>query len=121
MDHNAKVKAVNERATLFKITSNAMINASAEFLDLSQGHGRRWQKLLSNEREIRQRLEDTVEQLAKQHLHLENMVKKEIVEHDVMLEDGNSSQANNTGSIGKYFNEIMHSAYLSDILYWVLR
>jgi len=100
MDHNAKVKAVNERATLFKITSNAMINASAEFLDLSQGHGRRWQKLLSNEREIRQRLEDTVEQLAKQHLHLENMVKKEIVEHDVMLEDGNSSQANNTGSIG---------------------
>ena len=35
-EHSALVKAVNERATLFKITSNAMINASAEFIDLCQ-------------------------------------------------------------------------------------
>ena len=37
LDLGSKQKAVNERATLFKITSNAMINASAEFLDLCQG------------------------------------------------------------------------------------
>ena len=30
------IKGVNERATLFKITSNAMINASTEFLELCQ-------------------------------------------------------------------------------------
>ena len=36
---------------------------------------------MSNEREIRQRLEDMVEQLAKQHSHLENRVRKEI-EHE---------------------------------------
>ena len=82
LDLSSKQKAVNERATLFKITSNAMINASAEFLELSQGHGRKWQKLLSFERENRQRLEDMVEQLAKQHSHLENMVKREIIEHE---------------------------------------
>jgi len=80
-EHGSLVKAVNERATLFKITSNAMINASAEFIELCQGHGRKWQKVLSNEREIRQRLEDMVEQLAKQHSHLENRVRKEI-EHE---------------------------------------
>ena len=35
-EHGSLVKAVNERATLFKITSNAMINASAEFIELCQ-------------------------------------------------------------------------------------
>ena len=35
-EHGALVKAVNERATLFKITSNAMLNASAEFIELCQ-------------------------------------------------------------------------------------
>ncbi len=82
VDRNSRIKAVNERATLFKITSTAMINASAEFIELCQGHGRKWQKLLTNERENRQRLEDMVEQLAKQHSHLENMVRKETAEHD---------------------------------------
>jgi hypothetical protein len=33
-DTSALIKAVNERATIFKITSNALINASTEFLDL---------------------------------------------------------------------------------------
>ena len=54
LDLSSKQKAINERAMLFKTTSNAMINASVEFLELSQGHGRKWQKLLSFERENRQ-------------------------------------------------------------------
>ncbi|KAG7242007.1 hypothetical protein INR49_024628, partial [Caranx melampygus] len=33
-----KIKAVNERATLFRITSNAMINACRDFLDLAETH-----------------------------------------------------------------------------------
>ena len=57
-----------------------MLNYYSNF-SFIQGHGRKWQKVLSNEREIRQRLEDMVEQLAKQHSHLENRVRKEI-EHE---------------------------------------
>ena len=32
----SQIKAVNERATIFKITSNALINASTEFIELCQ-------------------------------------------------------------------------------------
>ena len=70
-----------------------MINASAEFIELCQGHGRKWQKILSNEREHRQRLEDMVEQLAKQHSHLENMVRKEIEHHDSEINATNNRYA----------------------------
>ena len=37
--------------------------------------GRKWQRLLSHEREQRLRLEEMVEQLAKQHSRLENQCK----------------------------------------------
>ncbi|XP_039188441.1 oxysterol-binding protein 2 isoform X2 [Crotalus tigris] len=66
-----KIKAVNERATLFRITSNAMINACRDFLDLAEAHSRKWQRALQHECEQRIRLEETIEQLAKQHNHLE--------------------------------------------------
>ncbi|XP_051983567.1 oxysterol-binding protein 1-like isoform X3 [Xyrauchen texanus] len=66
-----KVRQVTERATLFRITSNAMINACQDFLALAQAHSKRWQKALQAEREQRVRLEETLEQLAKQHNHLE--------------------------------------------------
>uniref|UniRef100_A0A8C6YC35 Oxysterol-binding protein n=1 Tax=Naja naja TaxID=35670 RepID=A0A8C6YC35_NAJNA len=66
-----KIKAVNERATLFRITSNAMINACRDFLDLAEAHSRKWQRALQHECEQRIRLEETIEQLAKQHNNLE--------------------------------------------------
>eukprot|EP00092_Neocalanus_flemingeri_P030355 GFUD01032953.1.p1 GENE.GFUD01032953.1~~GFUD01032953.1.p1 ORF type:complete len:811 (+),score=205.19 GFUD01032953.1:488-2920(+) len=71
-----RVKILNERATLFKITSNAMINASTEYLELTQTQGKKWQRLLSHEREQRLRLEEMVEQLARQHSQLEHQCKK---------------------------------------------
>ena len=46
-----------------------------------QSHGKKWQRVLTNEREIRNRMEDMVEQLARQHSHLEAMVRKEYAEH----------------------------------------
>uniref|UniRef100_A0A3B4BW43 Oxysterol-binding protein n=1 Tax=Pygocentrus nattereri TaxID=42514 RepID=A0A3B4BW43_PYGNA len=70
-DGNDKLKTVNERATLFRITSNAMINACRDFVDLAEGHSRRWQRALQYEREQRHHLEETIEQLAKQHNNLE--------------------------------------------------
>lgn len=38
---------------------------------LAQTHGKKWQKSLQQERDQRIRLEETLEQLAKQHNHLE--------------------------------------------------
>jgi len=73
---NLRMKNMNERATLFKITSNAMINACTEFMELTQTQGRKWQRLLSHEREQRLRLEEMVEQLARQHSQLEHQCKK---------------------------------------------
>ncbi|KAM6986880.1 oxysterol-binding protein 2 [Aplochiton taeniatus] len=70
-DGTDKLKAVNERATLFRITSNAMINACRDFLDVAETHSRRWQRALHYEREQRHHLEETIEQLAKQHNSLE--------------------------------------------------
>uniref|UniRef100_A0A3Q2QJ89 Oxysterol-binding protein n=1 Tax=Fundulus heteroclitus TaxID=8078 RepID=A0A3Q2QJ89_FUNHE len=66
-----KIRQVTERATLFRITSNAMINACRDFLSIAQMHSKRWQKALQTERDQRIRLEETLEQLAKQHNHLE--------------------------------------------------
>ncbi|XP_023322727.1 oxysterol-binding protein 1 [Eurytemora carolleeae] len=73
---NPKLKILNERATLFKITSNAMMNACNQYLELTQTQGRKWQRLLAHEREQRLRLEEMVEQLARQHSQLENQCKK---------------------------------------------
>ncbi|KAI1293548.1 Oxysterol-binding protein 1 [Halotydeus destructor] len=72
-----KSKSINERATLFRITSNAMINSCSEYLNISQSHGRKWQKVLENEHESRLRLEEMVEQLAKQHSNLEARALKQ--------------------------------------------
>uniref|UniRef100_A0A3B4BWR6 Oxysterol-binding protein n=1 Tax=Pygocentrus nattereri TaxID=42514 RepID=A0A3B4BWR6_PYGNA len=71
LEGSEKIKAVNERATLFRITSNAMINACRDFLELAESHSRRWQRVLQHEREQRTHLEETIEQLAKQHNSLE--------------------------------------------------
>lgn len=45
--------------------------ACRDFLALAQAHSKRWQKALQAEREQRVRLEEALEQLAKQHNHLE--------------------------------------------------
>ncbi|CAG7636499.1 unnamed protein product [Allacma fusca] len=67
----SKVKQVNERATLFRITSTAMINACTEYAKTAQSQGKKWQKAIQYEKEQRQRLERVVEDLAKQHTKLE--------------------------------------------------
>ncbi|KAI4536442.1 hypothetical protein MG293_013834 [Ovis ammon polii] len=70
-ESSEKLKAVNERATLFRITSNAMINACRDFLELAETHSRKWQRALQYEQEQRVHLEETIEQLARQHNSLE--------------------------------------------------
>src|SRR5205814_546761 len=48
-----------------------MIKAGSEYLSMATVHGKRWQKLLQHEHDARLRLEEMIEQLAKQHSHLE--------------------------------------------------
>ncbi|XP_018330016.1 oxysterol-binding protein 1-like isoform X3 [Agrilus planipennis] len=64
-------KIVNERSTLFKIASNAMMKACSEYLQTAQTQGHKWTRLLQHEREQRQRLQEMVETLAQQHSKLE--------------------------------------------------
>lgn len=92
----SKAKSVNERATLFRITSNAMLNASSEYLTLAQTHGKKWQKLLVHEHETRLKLEEMVEQLAKQHSHLE--ARASIVQNSSSANPSSSGSASGSAS-----------------------
>ncbi|EDW16470.1 oxysterol-binding protein 1 [Drosophila mojavensis] len=67
----SRTKIVNERATLFRITSNAMINAGNDYLRSAESQGHKWSKMLHHEREQRQRLEEIIEQMAKQQSQME--------------------------------------------------
>uniref|UniRef100_UPI0037E82BE8 oxysterol-binding protein 1 isoform X2 n=1 Tax=Semicossyphus pulcher TaxID=241346 RepID=UPI0037E82BE8 len=92
-----KIRQVTERATLFRITSNAMINACRDFLSLAQSHSKRWQKALQVERDQRIRLEETLEQLAKQHNHLERAFRGATV----LPSSFSNSALGNKGGSGK--------------------
>ena len=52
------------------------MQACRDYVDLAQSQGKRWQKLLQYEHEQRLRLEEMVEQLAKQHSALENRARR---------------------------------------------
>lgn len=71
------LKSINEKAQMFRITSNAMVNACADFLELAKSYERKFNRLLATERSQRMRLEETVETLAKQHMRLERACEKE--------------------------------------------
>nr|CAD7198943.1 unnamed protein product [Timema douglasi] len=77
------LKSVNERATLFRIAANAMLNTCSEYLNMAQVHGSKWQRLLQHERDQKLRLENMVEQLARQHSNLEKAAK----EHQIPTRD----------------------------------
>ncbi|XP_033627071.1 oxysterol-binding protein 1-like [Asterias rubens] len=87
----SKLKGINERATLFRITSNAMINACGEYLEIAQAQGRKWQKTLQYERDQRLRLEDTIETLAKQHNSLEQACRDK-GRHDTKSSKGTDAE-----------------------------
>lgn len=55
----------------FPPLSVPFLQACRDFLDLAETHSRRWQRALQYEREQRTHLEETIEQLAKQHNSLE--------------------------------------------------
>ncbi|CAF0862198.1 unnamed protein product [Adineta steineri] len=70
------IKSVNERATLFRITSTAMLNACQELVQLIQNQGRKWQKAIQFERDARVRMERMCEQVATQSAKLEKQIQR---------------------------------------------
>lgn len=77
-DVTAKIKSINERATVFRITTTAMLKACNDYLEMASGQGKHWQRMLQYEHEQRLRLEELVEQLGKQHSSLERQVRKSL-------------------------------------------
>lgn len=78
----SKNKIVNERATLFRISSNAMINACTDYLQTATTQGHKWSKMLQHERDQRVHLEEMVEQFARQHSHLEQAAANRTRNHN---------------------------------------
>jgi hypothetical protein len=54
------------------------LQACHDYLELAQTQGKRWQKLLQSEHEQKLRLEEMVEQLAKQHQSMEKQARKSL-------------------------------------------
>ena len=53
-----------------------MLQACSEFLDLAQNDGKRWHKMLQHEYEQKLKLQEALEQLAKDQNTLERQAKK---------------------------------------------
>ncbi|XP_047511825.1 oxysterol-binding protein 1 [Pieris napi] len=68
-------KQVSERATLFRISCNAMMNACSEFMSAAATSSARMSRALQHEREQKLRLQEIVEQLARQHDSLEKTAR----------------------------------------------
>lgn len=73
----ARIASINERATVFRVTSSALINSSADYLAHCKSHCAKLQKLMKHEHESRMKLEVLVEQLATQHSNLEQRAIKQ--------------------------------------------
>ncbi len=73
--------------------------ACHDYLDLSQSQGKRWQKMLQHEHEQRLRLEEMVEQLAKQHSSLEKQARKTLQQSQTAI---NHSANDSTTSHSEY-------------------
>lgn len=98
IDVTAKIKSVNERATVFRITANAMIKACNDYVEMASDQGKRWQKMLQYEHEQRIRLEELVEQLGRQHSSLERQVRKSL--SNVLNQKGSSRPSPLAGGEG---------------------
>eukprot|EP00117_Sycon_ciliatum_P029973 scpid70414/ scgid23742/ Oxysterol-binding protein 1 len=74
----AQLKSAHEKATLVKVSTTALMSACENFMSAAQTHQETVTEELNSEREKRQRLEETVETIAKQHNALERAVKKRV-------------------------------------------
>ncbi|XP_026333084.1 oxysterol-binding protein 1 isoform X2 [Hyposmocoma kahamanoa] len=102
---------VAERATLFRISCNAMMNACSEFMSAAAASTARMSRALQHEREQKMRLQEVVEQLARQHDNLEKTVTARSTPHS----GGNGSgQGNETEDEDHEFFDAMEEGVSSN-------
>ncbi|CAH2230389.1 oxysterol-binding protein 1 [Pararge aegeria] len=94
-------KQVSERATLFRISCNAMMNACSEFMSAAAASSARMSRALQHEREQKMRLQEVVEQLARQHDNLEKTVTARSTPH---TGGSGSGQGNETDEENEFFD-----------------
>jgi hypothetical protein len=70
------IKTINERSTVYKITMLTVVNACQEFIKLAQLQTTKMHKVLESERLMRSKLEDMVQEMAKQQLNFETQLKR---------------------------------------------
>uniref|UniRef100_A0A158QDM3 Oxysterol-binding protein n=1 Tax=Hymenolepis diminuta TaxID=6216 RepID=A0A158QDM3_HYMDI len=70
-----KISIVQDRATVYKVASLAMANSCSDFLEFARSQMRRWRKIFNTQVDRRARLEQMVEELAKQINKLESQVR----------------------------------------------
>lgn len=80
--------------------SSCSFQACGEYATLAQTQGRKWQRMLSHEHEQRRRLEDMVEQLARQHSHLEQAAAQQQQARASALLAGAAGGAGPSGATG---------------------
>ncbi|CAG9559291.1 unnamed protein product [Danaus chrysippus] len=103
-------KEVSERATLFRISCNAMMNACSEFMSAAATSSARMNRALQHERDQKMRLQEVVEQLARQHDNLEKTVTARSTPHT----GGNGSgQGNDTEDEDHEFFDAMEEGVSS--------
>ena len=72
------------------------MKASSDFIHTCKHDGKRWTRIMENERELRQKFEDMVEQYAQQHSNLEAQMRQEYHLKDPSATD---TSANHMSSI----------------------
>ncbi|CAF0711571.1 unnamed protein product [Brachionus calyciflorus] len=70
------IKTINERSTIYKIAMIGVMNHCQEFINLALFQTRKMHKILQSEREMRLRLEEMVQEMAKQQVSFETQLNK---------------------------------------------
>ncbi|KAK7934013.1 hypothetical protein WMY93_004909 [Mugilogobius chulae] len=114
LENYERIRTINERTTLFRITSSVMINACRDFLHFSQSHSRTWERVLQFELEQRKRLEDEIEHLIERHNDLERVWREKPSSSSTspnlsLSEDRLTDQTSDDGDDTEYFDAMEDS------------
>ena len=97
----------------------SVLQACHDYLELAQVQGKRWERMLKYERDQRLRLEEIVEQLAKQHDSLEKQAARR--KQLVTVSHSHSHSHNNSKSEGININQTSEWTTLNSVLISVIQ
>ncbi|KAM7540389.1 hypothetical protein Aperf_G00000035971 [Anoplocephala perfoliata] len=74
-----KVGMIKDKATVYKVASLAMVNSCSDFLFFARSQSRRWRRIFNAQVDRRARLEQMVEELARQINKLESQARSKSI------------------------------------------